>query len=148
MSRTGKGKGRKKPRKDQYSLPAQRMRLPFDFSPDEITAFITALRKKAAELSQALGCLRRGDAGRDGAGCRTRGDSWRDATRGRRGEPRARGGERPRRRRWNNYGLSGSLPRQLLHLLPDHEVVRGSIEVEGVVLVVLLVHVAPRAQRI
>jgi Holliday junction resolvase RuvA-like protein len=32
------------------------MRLPFDFSPDEYTALITALRKKAAELSQALGC--------------------------------------------------------------------------------------------
>src|SRR5688572_13347582 len=50
-----KGKGRKKPRKDQYSLPAQRMRLPFDFSPDEFTILMTALRKKSAELSQALG---------------------------------------------------------------------------------------------
>ena len=50
-----KGNGRKKPRKDQYSLPAQRMRLPFDFSPDEYTILMTALRKKSAELSQALG---------------------------------------------------------------------------------------------
>jgi len=50
-----KGKGRKKPRKDQYSLPAQRMRLPFDFSPDEFTILMTALRKKSAELSQVLG---------------------------------------------------------------------------------------------
>jgi hypothetical protein len=49
-----KGKGRKKPRNDQYSLPAQRMRLPFDFSPDEFTVLMTALRKKAAELSQVL----------------------------------------------------------------------------------------------
>ena len=50
-----KGKGRKKPRKDQYSLPAQRMRLPFDFSPEEYTILMTALRKKSAELSQVLG---------------------------------------------------------------------------------------------
>src|SRR5688572_20221478 len=50
-----KGKGRKKPRKDQYSLPAQRMRLPFDFSPDEFTILMTALRKKSTELSQVLG---------------------------------------------------------------------------------------------
>jgi len=50
-----KGKGRKRPRKDQYSLPAQRMRLPFDFSPDEFTILMTALRKKSAELSQVLG---------------------------------------------------------------------------------------------
>ena len=50
-----KGKGRKKPRKDQYSLPAQRQRLPFDFSPDEYTVLQTALRKKSAELSQVLG---------------------------------------------------------------------------------------------
>ena len=50
-----KGKGRKKPRKDQYSLPAQRQRLPFDFSPDEFMVLMTALRKKVAELSQVLG---------------------------------------------------------------------------------------------
>ena len=50
-----KGKGRKKPRQDQYSLPAQRQRLPFDFSPDEFTVLQTALRKKSAELSQVLG---------------------------------------------------------------------------------------------
>jgi hypothetical protein len=50
-----KEKGRKKPRKDQYSLPAQRQRLPFDFSPDEYTVLMTALRKKSAELSQVLG---------------------------------------------------------------------------------------------
>src|SRR5688572_9740412 len=37
-----KGKGRKKPRKDQYSLPAQRTSLPFDFSPDEYTVLLTA----------------------------------------------------------------------------------------------------------
>ena len=51
-----KGKGRKKPRQDQYSLPAQRQRLPFDFSPDEFTVLMTALRKKSSELSQVTGC--------------------------------------------------------------------------------------------
>jgi RuvA, C-terminal domain len=46
---------RKRPRPDQYSLPAERRRLPFDFSPDEFTLLFTALKKWGEELAQSLG---------------------------------------------------------------------------------------------
>jgi hypothetical protein len=50
-----KAKNRKRPRPDQYSLPAERRRIPFDFTPDELTLVLTALRKWGEELAQSLG---------------------------------------------------------------------------------------------
>jgi hypothetical protein len=50
-------KNRKRPRakEDLYSLPAQRLKLPFDFAPEEYELVDQGLRKVAKELSLSLG---------------------------------------------------------------------------------------------
>jgi hypothetical protein len=61
-----RAKGRRLPRKGSYGLPAVRMRLPFDFAPEEYELVARALAKVAAELTASLPAAEGTPAGEGG----------------------------------------------------------------------------------